>query len=101
MARYIDAETALEDIRNLAEKHHMNGEYEFANGILKAITRIKSQPTADVKEVIYCKNCNLLNDKYAKQGETDGEGNPQYYCKHTGKSISLDDYCSYADMREE
>lgn len=53
-------------------------------------------PTADVKEVVYCKNCKLLNDKYAKQGETDSNGNPQYYCNYTSKSINLDDYCSKA-----
>ena len=52
MPRYIDADNAIKDIRELAEKHHSNGEYQFANGVLKAITRITSQPTADVKEVV-------------------------------------------------
>lgn len=55
MARYIDADNAIKEIRGLAEKHHSNGEYEFANGVLKAITRITSQPIAEVKEVVFGK----------------------------------------------
>lgn len=96
MARYIDAETALEDIRNLAEKHHMNGEYEFANGILKAITRIKSQPTADVKEVVHGEWIDIDgNDEHYKcsicNKTINGNGIPYYFnfCHKCG-----------ADMRE-
>ena len=93
MDKYID----VEDFSQMVyENFGRDGEYDYRD----LIRILREQPTADVKEVVYCKNCNLLNDKYAKQGETDSDGNPQYYCNHTGKTIKLDDYCSGAELKE-
>ncbi|WP_313528763.1 DUF551 domain-containing protein [Anaerotignum sp.] len=52
MARCIDAEIAEKSLRQYAEQKHANGEIELANGILKAVCKLKTLPAADVKEVV-------------------------------------------------
>ncbi len=61
---------------------------------------IDELPTADVREVVRCKDCIYLNNKYAKLGETDENGNPNYYCNRTGKRTGIGDYCSCAEKKE-
>lgn len=53
MARYVDADLLEKRIRDYADKKCCNGETELANGILKTLSVLKEQPTADVKEVVY------------------------------------------------
>lgn len=89
MARYIDADEAIEAIRILAEKHHADGDVEFANGVMKAVTRIKSQPTADVKEVVRGKWVQVCGDNKFVCSEC-GRRKPKTYaamanyCGHCG-----------------
>ncbi|WMI81922.1 hypothetical protein [Anaerotignum sp. MB30-C6] len=52
MARYIDADIAEKSLRQYAEQKHANGEIELANGILKAVCKLRTLPSADVKEVV-------------------------------------------------
>lgn len=83
MARYIDADKLIEAIRKYADVKHSNGEQiEYVNGILKSISVINEQPTADVVEV--------------KHGEWIGEY--EETCSECGRSISeiLDDGSYYS-----
>ncbi|WMI80922.1 hypothetical protein [Anaerotignum sp. MB30-C6] len=52
MSKYIDAEIAENSLRQYAEQKHANGEIELANGILKAVCKLRTLPSADVKEVV-------------------------------------------------
>ena len=76
MARYINIETAENSLRQYAEQKHANGEIELANGILKAVCKLRTLPTVDVKEVarekwetnsdypdrLICSRCGYMED---------------------------------------
>ncbi|WP_304508936.1 hypothetical protein [Anaerotignum sp.] len=47
--RYIDAEIAEKSLRQYADQKHANGEIELANGILKAVCKLKTLPAAELK----------------------------------------------------
>lgn len=53
MKIYIEVEPLINDISKLADKHHSQGNTEFANVVCKVITRVNAQSTAAVQEVVY------------------------------------------------
>ena len=84
---YIEKEAALEFVLN--NTPHINGETT-----MKCVERaIKEMPTADVVEVVRCKDCKHLL--------VDDEG--YYYCSDSCglDGTNLDDYCSDGERREE
>ena len=56
---------------------------------------LKNLPTADVVEVVRCKDC--------KHGEIDDEDFPeQYLCRHHGSAWNEGNhFCSYGERRED
>lgn len=92
MSRYIDADALIERILKLkVATDNMYG-MGIARGIERAETAIQMQPTADVEEVVRCKDCkHCLTDDYTM------------YCERaTGlDQILPDDFCSYGERREE
>ena len=79
MSRYIDADLAIKDAETIDPKY------------IEAINSFKSfiyaQPTADVVEVVMCKDC-----KYYE---------PNGVCANINfLSVSPNDYCSYAERTE-
>lgn len=100
MSRYIDAEALtdymLEHYNDLCEKH---GDYDhYTTGYGDAIDAIENAPTADVVEVVRCKDCKYLqviNDGkvYAKCTMTDFEFLPF-------GTDTREHYCSYGERRD-
>ena len=87
MPRYIDADIAVAQITRLKD----NDSSKYDLGLDTAINEIKyHMPTADVVEVVRCKDCKwfgkvgcaiMIADDYDKPTE--------------------DDYCSFAERRED
>ena len=59
-------------------------------GLAHAIECIKSHPTADVVEVVFCKDCK--NYEYMSS-------NNQYFCNKFGGYVTENDYCSRCERR--
>ena len=57
----------------------------FNRGILGAITLVEDQPTADVSEVVICKNCK--NYELMKSGN-------YHFCNEFGGRVTEKDFCS-------
>ena len=73
---YINREQTEKAIRKYADQKHSNGEQiEYVNGILKSISVINEQPTADVVEVKH---------GYWKQNSY---CNRIFYCSECGRHI--------------
>lgn len=88
MSRYIDADTLLNVInRNIAEAHN-----ERCAQILEAILYA---PTADVVEVVRCKDCKHWG------GVTYGQMCRKYSGAETKVCTEKDHYCSYGERRAE
>ncbi|MGN1433239.1 MAG: hypothetical protein ACI4XI_05990 [Ruminococcus sp.] len=70
---YIEREEALNAIKNEIDNYQPNPDpysitpYEFVRrGLNIAYSIIKNQPTADVQEVVYCKDCGSYNKRYGE-----------------------------------
>ena len=97
MSRYIDADKLVERLK--FKRNTDNIDRKKYAGLECAISQVKKQPTADVVEVIRCKDC-----KYLKYG---------YQCyrplginlSNAGDAYVLvnpeDDFCSGAKRRED
>lgn len=90
MARYIDAE--LFD-KKLAMEVYFADDEDFTKAFVRGMELVKKAenetPTADVQEVVRCKDC-----KYFYQ-----DSNIKV-CKHWNCHSTIDDaYCSYAKMK--
>ena len=92
MARYIDAE--LFD-KKLAMEVYLADDEDFTKAFVRGMELVKrvenETPTADVQEVVRCKDC-----KYFYQ-----DSNIKV-CKHWNCHSTIDDaYCSYGERRKE
>lgn len=101
---YIERKKAEEAIRKYADIKHSNGEpIEYVNGILKSISVINEQPTADVEEVVRCGECEYwkckregLLGKYV--GDCYNFDFP-FVCEN--RPITREnDFCSYGERRD-
>ena len=78
---FVERETLLNDIRNnVAPMYYKD-----------CLKRIAEAPTADVVEVVRCKDC-------ARRYEN---GNGEYVCSYTECPCADDDFCSYGERRNE
>ena len=70
----------------------------YADGWNSAIEIIESTPTANVAEVVRCKDCKYYDKKY-HQCKLHSEEPDQYY---TGFIFCMqeDDFCSYGERKE-
>lgn len=88
MAEYIDREKAIEIIKS--------GGYWEREDMEVAIACIEQTPTADVVDVVRCKDC-----KYAKNSKT-VLGVPDYSCLKTALTcLDADDFCSYGKKEDK
>lgn len=89
---YIDKEKAQMFLRTDCLKRYPAS---FANGLLVAAEQLNKIPTADVVEVVRCKNCEyLLKDLSERQAHLCMR-NP--FCRI---NVKLDDFCSYGERKE-
>ncbi len=90
MTRYIDAD-ALETHEQLEPMG--NGNYEFVEVVYK--DDIDDVPTADVVEVVRCKDCKHWHSN------TEFCGIWSFNFQNIAQRTLRDDYCSRAERREE
>ena len=84
MARYVNATKLTEHIEAEMRKH--GDEY----GAYQILADIEDFPTADVREVILCKDC-----KYASPYWMEGT----IFCEDSGCRNFEDGFCNYAERR--
>lgn len=92
MAKYINIETAENSLRQYAEQKHANGEIELANGILKAVCKLKTLPSADVKEVVRGKWVrSVFAGDFHKCSVCDGVWNRKFdFCPSCGAKMEVE-----------
>lgn len=88
MSRHIDAEPI---IKNLTAMKSAFDAIEL-DGMIKAL---KEAPTADVVEVVRCKDCRHFREhRYIPTGV------PNFYCNWHEISVEKHDFCSYGERKE-
>ena len=97
MARYIDADKLEKDLPQSVPKHNViiNGNEYPVFLVDHILHKIRNYPTADVVEVVRCKDCEFRG--------TDDCPN-SYYSEYEGAyvdSMNDDDFCSYGERRKE
>ena len=88
---YIEQEKVISELKNLPEQEHI--EYM---GIYDCI---KSVPTADVVEVVRCKDCKYFEVYYPIK-EKDKEPIKAHYCKLYNSDRKQIDFCSYGERKD-
>lgn len=89
MARYIDADMLLEHIKNMPWK--MDSAAEITKGIF--LSTVEEAPTADVAEVIRCKDCKYARGNLVSIGICD--------CLIYRDIRKGDDFCNYGERKEQ
>lgn len=92
MSRYIDAYALREKVLYHADTMNHAGNHEQAKAFNYCLCMIDDMPTADVVEVVRCKDCK----RYTKNCFCE-------YWQSVGAVAQLAsfDYCSYGERREE
>ena len=89
MARYIEEENLIEEIMSL--RIYVSGKDVFPDVAKESVLRIiKEQPTADVMEVVRCKDCVYFHKKV-------GIGFGQ--CSNSKLLPYPEDFCSYGERK--
>lgn len=86
---YINKENLLIVIEEVFHKTPADGEEQM--GVLKCHRIVREAPTADVVEVVRCKDC-----VFAKEGFDKCD----VYCNLNDVSFGKDSFCSYGERRE-
>jgi hypothetical protein len=100
MAEYIEREKLLKDISETVVFTVRKGtplpttEMRGAN---KVIDRIKSAPTADVVEVVRCKDCEFQEDCARQMVHTKRD----YVLEQNISTYNKVDFCSYGELKEQ
>lgn len=102
MARYIDADELTDEIKSL--KISLSGKDIFSDRAKDSVMRIiDEQPTADVEEVVRCKDCKNFTKKSEEFLINDIFG----ICEKSrtgffddGEEVYGYDFCSYGERRD-
>jgi hypothetical protein len=94
MARYIDADKLLE---NLKLQYGEDLGWQCTVNMSDVGMMIEDAPTTDVVEVVRCKDCKYREDL------NDRLNNIRVFCTLAVdvKEVDLTDYCSYGERRED
>ena len=97
MSRYIDANLLLEEIEDNLPINWTDSDRELQEQFDYQVFKhmVDYQPTADVVEVVRCKDCIHRYNPY---------GNDEYYCDLDREMVGLvrkEDYCSGGERRGE
>lgn len=110
MPRYVDVENIpklFNEKYNETKKLISDGEYfldNIAEGFTEADRIIRAMPTADVVEVVKCKDCKYSRemDKYEKLLYLETcVGCTHHSTSYYSLIMQGDDYCSYGERKEE
>lgn len=86
---YIEDTNLIEEIKSL--KISVGGKEVFPDEAKESVLRVISeQPTADVVEVVRCKDC----DRSAKYKD-------YYLCGVDNRAVNADSFCSYGERRTD
>lgn len=91
MSRYIDADALTKKFGSLMKRYAAQGRTEVAQDYNWVCTVLDAAPTADVVEVVRCRDCREY---------TPVEGGKPLCALHS-IGVSYDDFCSYAERRTE
>ena len=103
--RYIDADAVLQEVEKLKKSPWYNDDYGFGTkqarqdgvGVVVDLC-IKQAPTADVVEVVRCKDCKHYFNGCCYVSTRTNKG---CYPRVNVHSRGYDDYCSYGERRGE
>ena len=93
MARYIDADALKLDI-DLSKGATV---LDFALSVIKSV---KEAPTADVVEVVRCKDC-AYREHFYPEKQIGEEAREAYYCGIRKTTVRATDFCSYGERKEK
>lgn len=96
MSRYIDADALTAEFKRLTLGENSLIERVFADGVYAVIDTF---PTADVVEVVRCKDCKHCEQSYLYK-EKGKEPKLEYTCCAFG-NVSPDFYCGIGERRGE
>ena len=88
MAEYIDREATLNAIENAFDRETILN--RFVRKI--AIIAVKKMPAADVRQVVYCRNCVFSEESLV---------NGCVYCNQIERVTLEEGWCSWGEPREE
>lgn len=96
MARYIDADALIDDIKNnLWDWDTVDG-IKAQTVLRQTITDIGNAPTVDAVPVVRCKDCKFSN------WYTGGDGRPYNYCTELERGgFEEADYCSFGERKDD
>lgn len=99
MARYIDADEAMQIINNYAKA--IDYDCDNCKVVIDAIKDIVSVicPTADVVEVVRCCECKCCEQCYPAKA-IDEEPVEGWYCNLNSKYVLPTHFCSYGERRD-
>lgn len=102
MARYIDADKFVKQFERALEHQQKYGLYNHAKLTEYVIKAIENEPTADVVEVVRCKDC--IHAQNIPLGlcylHTEPYDNAKGY-KGDAVCVEPDDFCSYGQKKGE
>lgn len=93
MARYIDADLLHIQMEDLYEHHIEMKNFSADGAVADCLDLLDNVPTADVVEVVRCKDCKYRTSK----GTCDC---PQWLYDDINLYIMLNDFCSYGERKE-
>lgn len=96
MPRYIDADALTDDLISYAEAN--KGTYH-AEGFKNAVTVVEDQPSADVVEIVRCKDCQYWKTETEPIGIECEPGEDAHYCDMDGMITRTADFCSYGERK--
>jgi hypothetical protein len=89
MARYIDADTLSTYFDALAKHAEMEGLHNQAHLYRRCLQLVDNAPTADVVEVVRCKDC-----KHIASTEYGG------FCCLKDEGVAYNDFCGYGEGKD-
>lgn len=93
MARYIDADALIEQME--ADAEHIE-DYIAQMLLYASVDDVKNAPTADVVEIVRCKDCKYCVEHY------DTYGNVLYcFCKNWYIGTDADGFCYEGERRDD
>ena len=97
---YIEREALLRDVVSTIVFSNKTGERNSEiKGANKVIGRIQAMPTADVQEIVRCKDCKKFCPNLSFC--TDNCIGEYGYCQITNMNVPLDFYCGYGEKNDK
>lgn len=93
--RYIDADALVNKLDSLARKYSDLGKAEVVKDYIWAGTVVEAAPTADVVDVVRCKDCQWYGNERACPLAASG------LSANRIKLPKEDDFCSYGERRKD